>query len=237
MSTAPNVRDEDVPPHRRIHAEVLAGVWSPGERLQPTQLAKRYDTSTTVIREALTRLAGMGFVVMRPNRGFFVPELSLDDLVDITEVRIRNEEHAVELAIQRGDLAWESEVLALHHQFIRTPRPVDYSDVETRSAWTRAHRSFQRKVLERCGVPILMDNCDKAADAVALYRRWADSTGVRRDVEAETRELLEAVLDRDIPRAQRALRNDSEKTLAIILESGLLPAATDAAARSTSTAE
>ena len=73
--------------HERIRSDILAGQWAPDDKLAPAVLAERYQTSTTVVREALTRLAGEKLVQNIPNRGFSVPRLSLDELRDLTELR------------------------------------------------------------------------------------------------------------------------------------------------------
>ena len=70
-----------------LRTDILSAVWSPGTKLQVAQLSKRYETSTTVVREALTRLAGEQLVTLIPNRGFFVAELTLDEL-DSTLVEV-----------------------------------------------------------------------------------------------------------------------------------------------------
>jgi DNA-binding transcriptional MocR family regulator len=70
-----------------VRRAILGGEWKPGAKLQPRTLAERFGTSTTVVREALTRLAGDGLVTTRRNRGFFVPGLNLRELSDITKLR------------------------------------------------------------------------------------------------------------------------------------------------------
>ena len=124
-----HIRDE-------LRTNMLVGRWAPGDRLQLNQISEQFNTSSTVVREALTRLAGERLVVLRPNRGFFVPTLSLDELRDITELRCVNEQFGVTLAIERGDLAWEGELIAAHHTMERTPS----RDEENPSASETARR-------------------------------------------------------------------------------------------------
>lgn len=210
--------------HDIIRADVLKGLWRPGDKMQPVLLAKHYDTSTTVIREALTRLAGEEFVTIEPYRGFFVPRLSLEELKDITEVRSRHEALGIELAIERGDLTWESELMASHYQLSRTPRRVNDDPEHVSDEWIEAHRSFHAKLMEASGVPILRSLARQLSDATDLYRRWAapSPAAVSRDVESEHREILEATIKRDAKLASSLLRAHYEKTLEVLVKSGLV---------------
>ncbi|MEV6164215.1 GntR family transcriptional regulator [Streptomyces sp. NPDC052052] len=210
--------------HERIRADILNGHWEPGEQLRVSALAKHYETSTTVVREALTRLAGQRFVHLRPNHGFSVPRLSLADLQDITLVRCHTETLALRLAIERGDLAWESEVVAAHHRLANTPRRREDDPERVTEEWSAAHRSLHRTLIEACGVPTLLDMCDTLFDITELRRRWSAPTLAAsvRDVAAEHADLVAAALARDTERATEQLREHYERTSRILLESGLV---------------
>jgi len=213
----------------RLRHDILAGQWVPGEKLQLVALSTHYGTSSTVVREALTRLTGERLVELKPNRGFFVPRLSLEELRDFNELRCLSEEFGIRLAIERGDLAWESEVFAAHHTLERTPRLLD--DGETLNpGWVSAHAAFHAKLLSSCGLPVLIDLAATLSDETSLYRRWAapSITRVDRDMRGEHREILDAVMDRDAGRAGALLRRHYTLTMELILEAGLRPEATTA---------
>ena len=210
--------------HDVVRRDILDGQWMPGERLQPTSLAAKYRTSTTVVREALTRLAGENFVNVEPNRGFFVPTLSLDALKDITEVRCRMESLAIELAVERGDLVWESELMAAHHTLSRTPRRGADDPQHVAESWAEAHRAFHARLIDACRVPVLMELSRHLADSTELYRRWAapSTAATTRDVEAEHDAILRAALERDAGKTSTLLREHYERTVQIVLDYGLV---------------
>lgn len=210
--------------HNLIRSDIISGRWMPGARLQPMKLSEVYRTSTTVIRESLTRLAGEGFVSLEQNHGFSVPRLSLDELRDLTEVRCRMEGLAVELAIQRGDLAWESELIAAHHQLSRTARRPEADPEHVSQEWEDAHRAFHVKLIEASNVPVLLKVAENLTHSTELYRRWAapSSAASSRDVEQEHRSILDAALKRDAVAASAALRSHYEKTVDVILKSRLV---------------
>ncbi|MFI7495333.1 GntR family transcriptional regulator [Kocuria sp. M4R2S49] len=209
-----HIRDE-------LRINMLSGRWAPGDRLQLNQLSEQFETSSTVVREALTRLAGERLVVLRPNRGFFVPTLSMDELRDITELRCVNEQFGVALAIERGDLAWEGELMAAHHRMERTPRRDE--DNRLTAEWAVAHQAFHAQLLAACGIPTLIDLTSTISDLTQLYNQWATSatnwTG--RDLSAEHQAILDAALARDAKTAADLLADHYRRTLESITTLGV----------------
>lgn len=203
--------------------DVLAGRLRPGQRLKPAELRAEFGVSIGVIREALTRLTEQRLVTSERNQGFRVASLSRQGLIDLTAVRVTVEGMAVRLATERGDLHWESELLAVHHRLANTPRRAPEAPDQMTDEWAAAHQAFHAKVIEACGVPMLVDICRQLSDSVELYRRWsAPASGGRRDVAAEHRRLLDAVVARDPVRSLEALRDHYERTTEIVLASGLV---------------
>jgi len=203
-----------------VRADLLSGQWAPGTRLQVADLAKRYGASTTVMREALTRLAGEQLVSFVPNHGFFVAELTLDELQDLTELRCRIEGYGVALAIERGSLAWEAELIGAHHRLERTPRRKADDPHHINPEWLDAHQEFHSKILEPCRISALTDLAANLADATVLYRQWCapSKAAESRNIEAEHKAILDAVLARDAATAEQLLREHYELTTRIIAQ-------------------
>lgn len=72
--------------------------YAPGERLQEAELAGELGMSRTPVRNALRKLSAEGLLDMQPNRGCFVPFLSLADMQSVFLLRSRLEGFAAELA-------------------------------------------------------------------------------------------------------------------------------------------
>ncbi len=207
----------------QLRADILAGCWAPGEKLLLLKLSERYETSSTVTREALTRLTGERLVELKPNRGFFVPELSLSELGDFNELRCISEELGISLAIERGNLQWEAEIHAAHHVMERTPRHREGSQ-ELNEDWMLAHAAFHAKLIEACQVPVLIDLASTLSDATSLYRRWSmpSQEAAERDIDGEHRAILEAVTSRDAKLSGKLLRKHYTTTMKYIVKSGLI---------------
>jgi DNA-binding GntR family transcriptional regulator len=80
-STAAQTRDA-------LREAILRGSYLPGERLVELQLTERFGASRFTVRAALQDLAGEGLVEMQRNRGALVRKVSLDEAIEITEVRM-----------------------------------------------------------------------------------------------------------------------------------------------------
>ena len=222
MHSADAVAAPEAPVIERIRHAILDGDWAPGHRLAPVALAQRFDTSTTVVREALTRLVGENLIEARLHRGFFVPVLDLREFGDVTELRCATETLALRLAVERGDLAWETGLLAAHHRMTRTPRRL-LPGTRVNEDWRRAHWAFHQALLAGCGSEPLLKVAAGLAQATDLYRVWAAPrpAAARRNVEDEHQALVSAALARDAERACRLLRRHFEQTASIVLAAGL----------------
>lgn len=66
---------------------IYSGTVQPGERLNEAALATRMGISRGPIREAMKVLAGLGLVTAVPNKGVFVRQLSLREMIEVYEMR------------------------------------------------------------------------------------------------------------------------------------------------------
>jgi DNA-binding GntR family transcriptional regulator len=188
-----------------LRAELLNGVLNPGDKLRMVELATRFSVSQSVVREALTRLAEQGLVVASPQRGFRVRELSVEDIVGLTESRVEIESLALRLAIERGDVRWETEIVAAHHLLERTP--VVDADGRFHEPWAAVHHDFHRALTVGCNNARLQGVVCALRDSSELYRRWwwALADDHQRDLRAEHRQLMDLTLARDADGATEAL--------------------------------
>ncbi|OIJ65031.1 GntR family transcriptional regulator [Streptomyces mangrovisoli] len=181
-----------------LREEILMGILEPGERLLVQPLSKRLNVSLSVVREVLTRLSQQGLVTAAPQQGFAVMGLSPENLADLTRVRIEVETLMIRRAVDEGDLAWETSVVAAHHHLART---APLADGALNRGWRSAHSAFHAAVAAGCASPLLRAFRAELYDRAELYRAWAVRVSAERDAAAEHRRICEAALDRDADQA------------------------------------
>jgi DNA-binding GntR family transcriptional regulator len=84
-----------------LRAAILKGEYAPRQRLVEVDLCERFDTSRFMLRSALQELSAQGLVEFQRNRGARVREISIDEAIEITEVRMLLEGHLAARAAQR----------------------------------------------------------------------------------------------------------------------------------------
>ena len=200
-----------------IRSELLNGVLHPSQKLKMVELTDRFGVSQSVVREALTRLTEQGLLVAAPQRGFRVRDLSIEDIAELTETRVEVESLALRLAVERGDLQWETGILAAHHRLDRTP--VTRDDGTVSEDWSAQHRDFHQALLTGCGNRRLESVATSLRDSAELYRRWywvlADDH--QRDLAREHRELKELALARDAARAIEILTEHIDRAPSLLI--------------------
>lgn len=205
--------------YRQLRADILSGRLRPGERLKFATLTRGYGVSVSVLREALAKLSAERLVVAAPQQGFRVTPLSAEDLQDLTAVRCDIEGLAFRYSMERGDLAWESKVMATHHMLERTQMTVDGDPQLFGEPWAVAHSDFHLALFAGCGSPRLMELAISLRDSAELYRRWSRSIGdPDRDIAGEHRDLRDAALDRDVEAGVNLLQLHIDRTTRKLLD-------------------
>jgi DNA-binding GntR family transcriptional regulator len=97
----------------RLRADILQGVFPPGERLIELQLSERYAVGRAAIRAALVELDTQGLVRRETNRGATVRRISVADAVEIAEARAALEGLVARRAAERARAADRKELRAL----------------------------------------------------------------------------------------------------------------------------
>jgi DNA-binding GntR family transcriptional regulator len=85
-----------------IRSRITAGRLALGARISDKQLAAELEVSRTPVREALLQLQTEGLVVMRPQSGTFVLDLTIEEVHEICAARAILESGAIRLAAEAG---------------------------------------------------------------------------------------------------------------------------------------
>jgi len=199
-----------------LRRSILTGEVPPGAPLRPAALSRALGVSSTVVREALIGLATEHLVQADPHRGFRVRSLSIEDLRDLTRVRIELEAVALRWSIAAGDLGWEGDVVAALHRYEVTVRRAA-DDTSRADELGRAHQELHASLVAGSPSAHLQSIRDELFSAAELYRRWTRyRRDVQRDVIAEHRALAEACLARDADLAVSLMAEHIQRTAELV---------------------
>jgi len=219
--------DADIAPsmtvqiYERLRADLLDGLWPPGQKLLMHRLRQHYAIGASPLREALSRLVAEGLAVHNDQRGFAAAAVSADELEDILRNRVALESLALEQGLSRRSPQWEVALLLAFHRLSRTPRSVDEDSYEENPVWERQHRAFHFALLSACGSPTLMGFCEQLYDRAYRYRQLAARKAYKRRNELdEHRAIFEAVMAGDLEAAKGLLARHYERTAALSGQQG-----------------
>ncbi|MFF8378171.1 GntR family transcriptional regulator [Streptomyces sp. NPDC015661] len=147
-----------------LRRAITSGELRPGGPIRQEALAARFEVSRVPLREALKALEAEGLVVHHVHRGYFVAELSLDDLEEIYRIRELLETEAVRMAVR-----WmpDGTVGTLEGIQREVERAAGEGDV---AAMATANRLFHFTLIEASGMPRLVRLITTLWDATDAYR-------------------------------------------------------------------
>ena len=178
-----------------LRSDIATGLLAPGEQVIQDDLARRYGVSRVPIREALRILEAEGLLEYHPHRGYFVTELSIEDLTEVYRIRELLEAEALSLVVVEIQ---DDDIADLEDLLMAVEQATAVGDV---AAITEANRTFHFAMLQACGMPRLTRMIRLLWDATDAYRAvyFHEPANLER-VNDEHRQMMQALRDRDAPR-------------------------------------
>ena len=184
----------------QLREDILYCRLTPGSRLRFKDLRVRYRSGLSPLREALMRLVAEGLAHVEDHKGFRVAPVSQEEMVDVATTLFELEAVAIRKAVALGDDRWEATIVARLHELSK--RRMLSDDMTLDAEWELRNVAFHESLYASCGSPSLIYMCRQLSDRVSRYLRlWAMHAPTTRDVAREHREMMEAVVGRDAPKA------------------------------------
>lgn len=98
----PSLRDQA---YEEIKHRIITCMLKPGEVLIEADLCAELDIGRTPVHQAIDRLVTDGLIGVMPRKGIIVKPVTLDEILDIIEVRLVNEIYCARLATTRAETA------------------------------------------------------------------------------------------------------------------------------------
>jgi DNA-binding GntR family transcriptional regulator len=83
----------------RLRDQIIRGEIQEGSQLRQDVIAAQFQVSRIPVREALRQLDAEGLIIIVPNRGAVVPELSPDDIEELFAIRALLEPEVLKISI------------------------------------------------------------------------------------------------------------------------------------------
>lgn len=191
--------------YQQIKHDIIFGVLEPGAKLKLNALKTRYSASLSTLRETLNRLTSEGFVDAPMQRGFFVRDVSPEDLSEVASLRILLESHALELSLAHGDTEWEGDLVAAYHKLKLMEQQMMEGDTSSKETWKRYDWEFHLATIQACQSRNLLDLHSIIYDKYLRYQMLV-LTHRGEVARREHAELLDAAISRDAERAKALLK-------------------------------
>jgi DNA-binding GntR family transcriptional regulator len=200
---------------RNLREAIINRTFAPGQRLIERELCEMTGVSRTSIREALRQLETEGLVVLIPNHGAAVAEMSLAEAADVYEVRGVLEA----LACRRfAAVASDEQITELRRVVDELSSAGDEGDI---AEMMRCKDEFYDVLLSGAGNTVARSVLGSLHQRIA-YLRTTSLSRPQRSVEAarEVRAVVDAMAARDPERAaalcQEHVQHAAEAALGVL---------------------
>lgn len=207
--------------YARLRDDIVEGRLAPGEKLRVEHLKDHYQVSAGTLREAITRLVSDALVEAEGQRGFRVAPVTVEDLEDLTRLRLHIEIDALRQSIRRGDAAWRAQLQQAYEELSAVEQPIR---PEQRARWELLNGRFHDALIAACDSPWTMKVLRLLGRHSERYRRYAIGLADgSRDVHAEHRQIFEMAMSGQEARAALALEAHIRATPDLLLRARALP--------------
>ncbi|MBY4594697.1 GntR family transcriptional regulator [bacterium BD-1] len=178
--------------YSQLRDDIVEGRLAPGVKLRVEHLRQRYDVSAGTLREALNRLVSDALVEAEGQRGFRVTPITVQDLDDLTDLRVRIEIDALRQSIRHANDQWRQDLQEVYTQMSAIEQPILPALIQR---WEALNTQFHEVLVANCGSEWTLRLLRTFNRHSERYRRYAIGLGQgRRDVHNEHRGIFEAAM-------------------------------------------
>lgn len=195
-------------PYDALRTGLIWGRWKSGQRLIPQHLTEEFGCTSSVLREAMLRLAGEGLVISEKNHGFRAVAHSHETFREAAHLRLILEREAVELSLRNGDFDWEVALSAAYQKLAYVEKQMETGDAKDYVRhWSLQDWEFHSTLMSACGSNLLMRAYKSAFDTFRMYAvSEFPNFGFSPEVTArEHQAIYETAINRDVPGCIRAI--------------------------------
>jgi len=196
---------------QRIREAILDAEFAPHQRLIEADLSDRFEATRAAVRTALLNLAGEGLVERLPNRGARVRAITVEEAIEIVEVRIGLESLCARKAAENVTDEQIAPLVALREEIetaVAAGHLVEYA---------RLNQEMDRRVQELSGHATAVQLLDRLRAQSARHQfRLAFHPGRAAQSAPEHIAIIDAVIAHDPDAAEAATRAHLEGIVRVL---------------------
>lgn len=198
--------------YRAIKQSIIDGKLAVGERIVEKTYAEAFRVSRTPVREALRRLETEGHVKYIPRTGVIVSGVSKEDVIEVYKIRMSLEALVIEQAIANMG---EEDIIDLQSYIGIADRDIKSEDI---SGVMEHYEGFNEILLRASKMPRVAAVLGQIKEYVFRFRRISASKEKRRrEVAKEHRDIVSAIVNKDLEAAVELNNAHLKKSLNTIL--------------------
>lgn len=194
-----------------IRRAVLDGEMLPGMRVGQEWLAAKFGASRIPVREALRQLQSEGLVVLAPNRGAWIADVTSQESIEVYKIREVLEPLAISESVPR---LTDEDIAALEATMRRLEQ------VGSVQEYIPLDREFHLKTYSRAPLPHLRDMIERYWNSTQHFRRWFVKDSLAKDglpfSDPQHLMLMDAIRGRDADAAGSLVRLHIRRTRLLI---------------------
>jgi DNA-binding GntR family transcriptional regulator len=191
-----------------IAGQIITGELLPGADLNSVDLARRFSSSRTPVREALLLLAKEGLVDIEAGKRPRVAEMSLRDIQELYAVRVRLLTLAAQLLVARLD---ETDAAIFDAAAARVAASAQAKDLH---ALTLAITEGLDAIVQKCGNALLVQIMESLRYRTYRMLHYASARiSFHEDLVNDNLRLMKAIKERDAPMATALIESLTSRIL------------------------
>lgn len=176
--------------YRHLREAIIAGRVRPGQRVVVDQFASDLGVSKVPVREALLRLAGEGWVELRPHVGPVIPELAVSEIEETAVIRAALESTAIRYAVRCRSESYLSALEAMLSD-------MDAATGDLPEDFAILNRAYHRLAISTCPIGRLRGMAEEMMERTIRYRTAWRVPYYSSAAQREHHAIHEAIIDGD----------------------------------------
>jgi DNA-binding GntR family transcriptional regulator len=150
--------------YQHLKKEIIEGRLQPNQRLQPKEIAKLFNVSSTPVRDAFLRLVSEGYLVLNARKGILVHEKTMAEVKQLYEIVRALDKIALRSLLRTT----KKETIDSLKEMTR--KLSEYYEANDAHSYLRQNLKIHETIWKECANKFLYDTLVQVMEKIAIYR-------------------------------------------------------------------